>query len=111
MRGNAWSIKEIQIVEKYFSILSRKELIELLPKRTWISIQNKAYGILNLKRPNRSWSEKELDILEKNYSKIGCGVTKKDFLKLLPKRNWEVIRNKASQIKVKTYYNGNYPNG
>lgn len=111
MHGNPWTIKEIQIMKKNFPILSKKNLIKLLIRRSWPAIQNEAYGKLNLKRPDRAWTTRELNFLKKMYSKIGLTITKEYFLKLLPKRNWKVIRGKASELSVKTHYNGNPPQG
>jgi len=45
------------------------------------------------------WSEREIEILQKLYSKPD--VTKEELLKVFPNRSWQAIMDKASDLSLK----------
>lgn len=49
------------------------------------------------------WTEKEIDILKKEYPIS----TKKNLLKILPTRSWDSIKSKAKNLKIKRYQRDN----
>ncbi|RLE64019.1 MAG: hypothetical protein DRJ47_08645 [Thermoprotei archaeon] len=57
-RQDYWTKEEIEILEQHYTYASKEELLELLPKRTWNAIQNKAKQ-LGLKRRTRFKNEQD----------------------------------------------------
>jgi len=57
-RPGYWSQEEIEILKENYTYSSKEKLLELLPKRTWHAIQNKARQ-LGLKRRTRFKNEQD----------------------------------------------------
>lgn len=57
-RQDYWTQKEIEILKEHYTYASKEELLELLPKRSWHAIQNKALK-LGLKRRTKFKNEQD----------------------------------------------------
>lgn len=82
---------------------NKKELIQSVINRSWMSIQTRAsrLGINRINidingKSNNIWNKKEIDYLESNYQKL-----EKDILKASLNRSWSSIQNKAFILKLK----------
>ena len=93
---NIWTEDEVNILRENYVKLG-KNIVELLPNRTWYSINEKAYQI-GLKTITHiySWSEEEINILKENFSELGNNI-----VELLPNRTWHSIRMKAVRLGIK----------
>lgn len=93
---NTWTDEEVTILRENYVKLG-KSIVELLPNRTWNSINEKAYQI-GLKTITHiySWSEEEINILRENFLELG-----KNIIELLPNRTWNSIRTKALRLGIK----------
>lgn len=105
MRGSFWSLKELKILNKFYPLVDRtilqKDLLVMLPRRSWSSIQNEAYKN-NLFKLNPFWSISELEILREAYPKLNKTVSKKELCKKLSNRSWNVILEKIKELKLDT---------
>jgi len=92
-----WLESEIDILRNHCNCLSKEQLLNILPHRTWISIKRKALRLnLNMKSLNY-WSDKEIQILKEKYSIL----SKKEILSLFPNRSWISINHKVKNIGIK----------
>jgi hypothetical protein len=104
IRGsNHWSDNEKKLLKENYEHMNRKELLELIHGRTWISL-SKVAGRMNLRRqPFRiqiwrdKWSDKEDNIIKEYYLKS----EKCELLKLIPDRSWKGIRKRANLFGLK----------
>lgn len=63
-REDYWTQEEIEILKEHYTYGDKEEILELLPRRTWRAIQNKARQ-LGLKRRTRFKNEQDFkDYLE-----------------------------------------------
>lgn len=86
---NEWTEKEIVILKNNYSILNKEELLEIMPKRTWLSIMAKAEKIgLISKRTSQKWTDENVLFLLDNYGKI----SKLEISKALGKTKEQVER-------------------
>jgi len=94
---NWWSKEEDQVLKDNYSKLSKQELINKFPKRTWVGIQSRAYRVFKLSRNTRSWSSEEIGILYDKYPRGGWKLVSQ----LLPLRPKSSIISVASRLKIK----------
>jgi len=91
-----WSVKEVELLKKYYPIMDNRELLKLFPNRTVCAIIHKA-SRLGLVKEIRWWTKEEIEILKKNWPIK----TKPELLQLLPKKDWTNIRHKAGDLGLK----------
>jgi hypothetical protein len=63
MAGKKWEEQELSIIKENYESKSQKDFMELLPSRSYRSIECMA-NRLGLSKPSRAWSEEELNILK-----------------------------------------------
>jgi transcriptional regulator with XRE-family HTH domain len=113
-----WSQDEIEILEMYFPNLAKKEILELLPNRTWNDcaqmaeernikrlFQETAIHRIKAKKGKRSgprgpvyaWTDDDREVIKKLYPYA----PKKSILTKLKHRTWSAIQKEASRIGIK----------
>lgn len=94
MSSKKWSKEEDNILYNKYSSCDQKEIISLIPGRTWGSISTRAIKKLGLSRNLYDWKPEEDRILKKKYKKS----QKQDLLNSLPKRTWQGIQSRAIKV-------------
>jgi hypothetical protein len=94
-----WSDIEILTLKDSWANTSKKEIIDLIPNRTYSAIMTKA-GELGLKK-NKDittiWSDEELEILIENYEKCNT----KDLIPYLNNKTLKQIQRKAGYLNLR----------
>ena len=91
--SNRWTEEEYSTLKEN-AHLPKEELLELLPKRSWNAIRNKARA-LNLVMQNSHWSKEEFDTLKRLYDE-----PREILEEALPYRSWKAIRHKIENEKL-----------
>lgn len=76
-----------------------KYLLSFVKKHNISVMERKWYELSNDRRENIYWTEKEIDILKKNYKNS----TKEEICKLIPRHTHNGIQGKASKIGCLKY--------
>ena len=97
MKIDYWSIDEENILKENYSLLSKDELMKMLPKRKWSSILCKA-NKLNL-RKRYAWTKEEDNLLISVYEKIHL----KEVLTLFPNRTRDSIIGRAMELNLNSF--------
>ena len=88
-----WQEKEDSFLEKFYTSKSKKEILEVLPNRSWEAIRQRANTKFGLKR-RPVWTKEEIDFLRKFY-KTG---SKKEIMGGLTNRlSWKAIKIYANK--------------
>jgi hypothetical protein len=95
MAGKKWEEQELLIIKENYASRSQKDFMELLPSRSYRSIECMA-NRLGLSKPSRVWSEEELNILKENYPIS----TPQEILSLLPERTNQTITHMANKLGI-----------
>lgn len=94
-----WAAKEIEMLRKYYSRSSRKQLLKLFAgKRTWHSINRTASrcGIRRFTEGHIPWTREELRILVKHFPRTPRSV----LAKLIPNHTWNGILLKGNYLGI-----------
>jgi hypothetical protein len=95
MAGKKWEEQEISIIRESYELCGPKRLKELLPYRTYKSIECMA-NRLGLSKPDRAWSESELLLLKERYPVS----TPREIQALLPQRTNQTITHMANKLGI-----------
>ena len=99
MNGSPWTQEEDNILRENFRKVTKTELAELLPGRTYQACSRRFYTKDAHKKTGgyQKWTEKEIKVLKENYPKMQL----KDLYKLFPNRDSQSIVNKAHRLGLK----------
>ena len=94
-----WSETEVEILQQYYPVAEREELLKMLPGRSWSAIKSKAKGMeLRRKRQKKRTSEhftpEEDEIVRRYYT----GEIDKSEAEALTGREIESIRSRANRL-------------
>lgn len=95
MAGKKWEEQELLILQENYDSKTQKDFMELLPSRSYKSIECMA-NRLGLSKPSRAWTEEELNILKENYPVS----TPQEILSLLPDRTNQTITHMANKLGI-----------
>lgn len=97
MKSNKWTKNEIEILTNNYGNLSKEELMQLIPSRTWSSILTKANKLGINKR--YLWTEQEDILLKNNYSTMDIN----EVLKMFPNRPKHSLIARAIKLGLNSY--------
>lgn len=93
-QNERWSKEEDDILRNTYSSCDQKQIMSLLPKRTWGAIHTRAIKSLGLSRNLVGWTKEEDKILQEKYARHPKDI----LLNSLPRRTWQGIQSRAIRV-------------
>jgi len=96
-----WHKQELETLKAHYFKISKEELVNLLPNRTWRAIHAKALQLgFKYRKFSPPWNSKEIDTLRK----YRCNLTAEELQEFLPNRSIHGIRLKAERNQLHSNY-------
>jgi hypothetical protein len=83
---NRWSSDEVEVIRKFYTNLTKKALLELLPKRTWSAIKTKASFMRVDRQPQSIKNEVAVNMSENERGYLAGAVDCDGFISMQGKR-------------------------